>query len=160
MKVRPARKTDAPQISEVLTRCIVELCEIDHRRDRGILDGWLHNKTPDAVGALIADPSRQVMIAVDGQRVACVGATGPGGKIELLYVSPDYRFRGVSKQVLEALEQDLLKQGIKEVKLTSSNTALPFYFAAGYERDGEPVKWRADVMAHPMRKTLRDPATG
>ena len=156
MGVRAAREADAAQMSDVLTRSIAELCEADHRRDQGILDAWLSNKTPDAVCALIADPSRHVMVAVDGDRVACVGATGPGGRIELLYVAPDYRFRGVSKLMLAALEQHLRTRGVREIKLTSSNTALRFYLAAGYERDGAPTTWRADVLAHPMQMVLRE----
>jgi GNAT superfamily N-acetyltransferase len=63
----------------VIRRSISELCEADHRNDPEILRRWLANKTPEIGGSWIIKPGNSV-------------------------VSPDARFRGVSRAILTALE--------------------------------------------------------
>jgi N-acetylglutamate synthase-like GNAT family acetyltransferase len=50
----------------------------------------------------------------------------------LLYVSPEFRFHGVSKALLAALEADARKLGLPSCALVSTDTAKPFFLAAGY----------------------------
>jgi GNAT superfamily N-acetyltransferase len=56
------------------------------------------------------------------------------GKVLLNYVSPDARFRGVSKALMRTLEDRARAAGIAECSLDSTQTALAFYRALGYER--------------------------
>ena len=87
----------APAECEVIRRSISELCEADHRNDPEILRRWLANKTPEIVGSWIIKPGNSVLVAVDDDSILAVGSVTDAGEITLNYVSPDARFRGVSR---------------------------------------------------------------
>lgn len=137
MRIHPATAADADAACTVLRRSIEELCLADHGGDREILRSWLANKTPGVVAAWIADPTRRVVVAVDDAgAVLGVGMASPGGTIELNYVSPDARFCGVSKAIMQALEAWLRSSGHARRTLVSTATARAFYTALGYREDG------------------------
>ncbi len=104
MEIRDAVPADAQAACEVLRRSIVELCVADHRNDPAILERWLANKTPEIVASWIAQPGSSLLVAVEEKTILAVGAVSDTGEISLNYVSPDARFRGVSRAILRALE--------------------------------------------------------
>ena len=53
-------------------------------------------------------------------------------------MSPDARFRGVSKAILNQLEARALELGNNTCALTSTETARRFYLSAGYVQFGPP----------------------
>jgi GNAT superfamily N-acetyltransferase len=149
MEVREARTGDAAAMAAVLRRSIAELCVLDHGDDAGILAGWLRNKNPESVRDMI--DRQHIVIAVSGGNIAGVGAAVASGEITLNYVSPDFRFRGVSKAILRNLEGWLTSQGNRKVRLTSTETAHRFYLACGYHDEGQP---EPGSRGHPMHKDL------
>jgi GNAT superfamily N-acetyltransferase len=153
MLVRTAIASDAAKACAVLRRSITELCFSDHGGDRSALERWLANKTPENVKAWIEAPSQAVVIVEEAGEILGVGAASAAGEILLNYVSPDARFRGVSKAILQHLESYVLAQGSKKSFLSSTLTAHRFYLAAGYEDNGEPELW-AGMSAQPMVKWL------
>jgi GNAT superfamily N-acetyltransferase len=155
--IREARATDAAAACEVLRRSIIELCEADHRNDPAFLSGWLANKTPENVAAWIADPGNVVLVAIDGGATAGVASMSKDGRISLNYVSPDARFKGVSKALLAALERKAADWGLTQCRLESTKTARRLYEAAGYrEQDGPAGSSGADAAGscRAMVKTL------
>jgi GNAT superfamily N-acetyltransferase len=68
-------------------------------------------------------------------------------------VSPDSRFRGVSKAVLSKLEAYFRKQGQARSTLSSTRTAHRFYRAAGYADAGPEQTW-GKLRCQPMARTL------
>lgn len=64
--------------------------------------------------------------------LAGVAGMTTGGKITLNYVSPDFRFRGVSKALLAKLESRARELGLMQCHLESTKTAERFYRAAGF----------------------------
>jgi predicted GNAT family acetyltransferase len=56
-------------------------------------------------------PNNSVLVAVDDDTILAVGAVTDTGQITLNYVSPDARFRGVSRALLRALEARVLERG-------------------------------------------------
>jgi len=62
------------------------------------------------------------------------------GRILLNYVSPDTRFRGVSKALLAHMEEEARRRGLPQTRLESTMTARAFYVAAGYEPDREAAE--------------------
>jgi GNAT superfamily N-acetyltransferase len=60
-------------------------------------------------------------------------------RINLNYVSPDARFRGVSRALLRAPEASVVARGNVRCTLTSTETAQRFYTANGYIENGPPV---------------------
>jgi GNAT superfamily N-acetyltransferase len=132
VQIREARAEDAAAACDVLRRSITELCAADHNNDPAWLAGWLANKTPENVAAWIGDPNNVVYVAVDDGRIAGVAAMERAGRISLNYVSPDARFKGISKALLGGLERKARELGLVQCTLESTKTALRFYRAAGY----------------------------
>ena len=75
------------------------------------------------------------------------------GEITLNYVSPDFRFQGVSKMLLAGLEAVSLAEGNTGTTLFSTKTAHAFYRGAGY-RDGGTPFFEFGTESYPMFKRL------
>jgi GNAT superfamily N-acetyltransferase len=153
MEIRDAVVEDAPAACQVIRRSISELCIADHKNDPAILAHWLHNKTPDIVASWIAQPGRSLLVAVEQGTIVAVGSIHNTGHITLNYVSPDARFRGVSRALLGALEARAIAGGNARCSLNSTETALEFYIANGYVVDGPPDR-KYGTGGHPMSKLL------
>jgi GNAT superfamily N-acetyltransferase len=114
------------------------LCHADHRGDDAILAKWLSNKTPQHVADWIAHADNRAFVASDESGILGVAMITVRGEVLLNYVSPDARFRGVSKALLARLEATARALGLAECRLTSTLTAERFYTAAGYRDHGPP----------------------
>lgn len=130
--IRAAEPRDAAAMSDVLRRSIIELCVCDHQNDAKRLSDWLANKTPEQVGSWIADPAIRMFVAVADETILAVGSMRTSGEILLNYVSPDGRLQGISRAMLDTLEQTARQHGCRRVTLTSTFTAHDFYLGAGY----------------------------
>src|SRR6202030_4870300 len=86
--------------------------------------------------------------------ILAVGAVTDLGEITLNYVSPEARFRGVSRAVLGALEARAAERGNTRCTLISTETARRFYRAAGYVEDGPPQGKFGTVGSYPMTKRV------
>lgn len=138
MHIRKAHPEDAEGACEALRRSITELCQPDHGGDRACIARWLANKTPASVRAWITDPASYVFVAVVEKTIVGVGAVTTTGHITLNYVSPECRFRGVSKALLTRLEAQAQELGLGSCTLESTETARSFYRAAGYSETARP----------------------
>jgi GNAT superfamily N-acetyltransferase len=154
MEIRDAVAEDAPAACHVLRRSISELCVADHRNDPTILMRWLANKTPENVTSWIANPKTSVLVAVEVGTILAVGSVTNAGEITLNYVSPDARFRGVSRALLGALEARAIQRGNVRCTLTSTETARGFYRANGYAEDGRLAGKFGTCASYPMSKPL------
>jgi GNAT superfamily N-acetyltransferase len=136
MEIRAAVAEDALAACQVLRRSITELCVADHGNDPAILQRWLSNKTPEIVASWIASPDNFVLVRVERATILAVGAVTSAGEVSLNYASPDARFRGISRALLQALEAKAIERGNLRCTLTSTETARRFYQANGYVEDG------------------------
>jgi GNAT superfamily N-acetyltransferase len=155
MQIRDATPEDAPAACQVMRRSIVQLCAADHHDDPRILARWLGNKTPDCFRSWITQPNHALLVAVDGGILA-VGGVTDAGRITLNYVSPDARFRGVSRSLLRALEGRAAARGSNRCTLISTATARRFYTAHGYTEDAPPVDADGTGPGYPMGRLLAD----
>jgi GNAT superfamily N-acetyltransferase len=155
MEIRDARPEDAQAGSQLLRRSIVELCVADHRNDPAVLARWLSNKTPEAFVSWLVQPGNSVLVAVEDGNLLAVGSVTDAGKITLNYVSPDARFRGVTRALLRALEMRAAERGNERCVLTSTETARCFYHASGYVESGPPVGEFGTMAGYPMEKWLQ-----
>lgn len=153
MEIRDAVAEDASAACEVMRRSIAELCVADHNNDPAILARWLANKTPEIFKSWIK-PSNALLVAVEGEAVLAVGCVTEAGEINVNYVSPDARFRGVSRAMLAALEERAMLWGNKACRLSSTETALRFYRANGYVEEGPAAGKFGAASAYPMSKQL------
>ena len=130
--IRDAKDDDAVEGCEVMRRSIAELCVADHKNDPVILGKWVGNKTLKNFRAWMAQAGNSLLVAAQDDQILAVGSVTDNGLITLLYVSPDARFRGVSKALLMALELRAADRGCQSFTLFSTETARRFYLAAGY----------------------------
>jgi GNAT superfamily N-acetyltransferase len=151
--VRPATAGDIAAMSQVLTASIRELCVLDHHDDAAIVARWTANKTPEGVGAMLANPDGEMLVAEHEGAVAAVGSISKAGEIGLNYVDPGHRFAGVSKALLTEMETRLRERGLTEGRLVSTGTARQFYLASGWQEAG-PAADHSGMLCYPMRKEL------
>ena len=130
--VRAATIDDAAATCDVIRRSIVELCRADYGSDEAFLARWLANKTVENVQRWISQ-SRHFLVAEEDGAILGAASMTEAGKVLLNYVSPDARFRGVSKALMQALEDRARTAGITECSLDSTQTALRFYQSLGYQ---------------------------
>lgn len=156
MNTRRASIRDAAEACVVLRRSITELCHPDHRGDAKVLAEWLTNKTVENVRRWILES--HFFLAEEAGEILGVAAMDESGQITLNYVSPDHRFRGVSKALLECMEDEARGLGIEACTLESTQTALRFYRDLGYvisDRDRSLPIPRTQVAL--LTKRLRPP---
>jgi GNAT superfamily N-acetyltransferase len=154
MQIRDALPEDALAASRVLNRSITELCEADHQNEPAILAQWLRNKTPENFLAWVGQPDSSLLVAVENSDILAIGSITDTGEITLNYVSPDARFRGVSRALLHALEARAVERVNKRCTLTSTKTARRFYLSNGYVEEGMPVRVFGTASGYPMSKIL------
>lgn len=155
IEIRDAVLTDAEAACETMRRSIAELCVADHNDDLEIVAAWLANKQPRFFHAWLAEPDNSVLVAVDGGRIAGVGAVRDSGEITLNYVSPDHRFKGVGRTLLAALEKRARAHGNDCCTLTSTATARRFYLANGHVETGPASGNFGRVTGFRMTKPLK-----
>jgi GNAT superfamily N-acetyltransferase len=152
MEIRRATADDAERAALVLRRSIAELCHADHRDDAPTLAAWLRNKTAESVRRWVAN--QHLFVAAEGDAILGVAALSPTGEITLNYVSPDARFRGVSKALIARLEEEATALGLATITLQSTATARKFYAACGYADAGAPVSGFGITQGFPMAKSI------
>ena len=154
LEIRTALPEDASAACLVMRRSIAELCVADHRNDEAILARWLGNKTPEIFGSWIRRPDNSLLVAVESGNILAVGSVTDAGQITLNYVSPDARFRGVSRALLATLEARAAERGNTRCTLTSTETARRFYLASGYVESGPRLGIFGTSFGYPMSKIL------
>lgn len=128
---------------------ITQLCAADHDNDPQAIAAWVGDRDADAFRALMQETDKQFLIAeINGQMAGLGGVAG--AMITLNYVHPDFRFQGVSKAMLAALEGVIAAQGFAHATLVSTTTALGFYQALGWVRTGGGNK----EVGYPLNKPL------
>jgi len=113
---------EAEELCAVVRRSVTELCHADHQGDAPTISLWLANKTAENMRRWIAQT--YVFVAAEQGLILGVGAIKQTGEMTLNYVSPDARFRGISKALLRRLELQASELGIQTITLRSSLTAL------------------------------------
>lgn len=130
--IRTAVPDDAKDACDVLRRSISECCEDDHHRDAAVLAAWLGNKTPDNVRCWFGAQANHSIVAIADDRMAGVAVMTRQGKIVLFYVSPEMRFIGAGKAMLQALESQARTWGLASLQVNSTLTARRFYAHNGF----------------------------
>lgn len=98
--------------------------------------------------------SQAYLVAVEHRRIVCVGAATDAGLITLNHVSPDARFRGVSRAMVATLERRARDRGNRECTLISTATARRFYSSCGCIESGTAEHHFGTESGFPMRKPL------
>ena len=154
VKIRQAAPADVAATCELVRNSITELCVEDHHGDAATIAAWHANKTNANFEAWISSPRHIALIAEKAGTAAGFALLNLNGTIALLYVAPAFRFGGVSKAMLAAIEERAMAAGITELRLESTATALPFYERRGFRRSADCVPGFGATSAYPLSKSL------
>ena len=103
----------------------------------------------------LADGTFVSWLALDGEKI--VGTSGmsfvekppyfscPTGKIGLLssmYTDPDYRRRGIAKELLRRVVEEARAYGCGAVQITASDMGVKLYSACGFVHNGNFMQYR------------------
>ena len=155
--IRPARPDEAKAIAALVRGSISELCIDDHGGDESRIDQWLANKTEDEIAAWIAAPDLSVYVIGCSTGLVATGCHRDDGVILMNYVSPFYRFQGLSARMIGFLEETIAAQGRATARLVSTRTAITFYEDLGWHAYGDPITCQG-IVGQPMKKDLIQPA--
>jgi ribosomal protein S18 acetylase RimI-like enzyme len=154
MNIRLAETRDVSDLVAVVTRSITELCTSEYQGDPAVLARWLANKTVANFARWVDDERHIVFVAEEGGRVAGVGMLTRDGEVQLDYVSPDFRFRGVSKALLSAMEAEARALGLAEMWLGATQLATEMYASCGWRVTAEVESQFGTLPSRLMRKRL------
>jgi GNAT superfamily N-acetyltransferase len=152
--IRLAETHDVPEVVAVVTRSITELCIEEYRNDPAVLARWLANKTASNFTRWVVDDQHILFLAEVNERVAGVSMLTRDGEVQLDYVSPDYRFRGVSKALLAAMEAKAKVLGLVELWLGATQLATEMYASCGWCATEEIESQFGTLPGRIMRKRL------
>lgn len=153
MQTRTAKIEDAKPVVALLRRSIIELCVTDHKSDPEALESWLRNKTIESYHTWLANDHLMAFVVENDGAIAGFGMATTESEVLLNYVSPEFRFRGVSKLILAKIEQSLKDLGVEEAVLWSTETAHAFYRSRGWIDRGVP-EIENGMRSYPMSKSL------
>ena len=103
----------------------------------------------------LADGTFVSWLALDGGKI--VGTSGmsfvekppyfscPSGRIGLLssmYTDPDYRRRGIAKELLRRVTEEARAYGCGAVQITASDMGVLLYTAFGFKKNGNFMQYR------------------
>lgn len=153
--VKQATPEHAESVCEVLTRSIREICAKDYNYDESILKEWLRNKTPDNVKTWIESRANYSLAAFDTEnQIVGFILMSDDGEILLNYVIPEFKSRGVGKQLLHAMEKIAIEHGLKNIKTISTVSAKSFYERNGFLKNGDTM-YVGDILGDfPLIKIL------
>jgi len=137
IRLRRAQPGDAEPACALVRRSILELCKLDHGNDALTLEGWLCNKTPENMLVWITTPGTTCFLAEIDETLAGVGVVTDYGEVLLAYVTPEFRFRGVTSTLLDQMERHAKPQYADRMSLTTTDTARAFFLARGYSPEEE-----------------------
>lgn len=125
--IRPASGDDIGTMAAMIERAIRLANAADY--DPETIERICANFTPDRIAGKMAE--RDVFCALkDG---ALVGTVSLGkGKLHSMFVDPGLHRRGIGALLVRHLERHAARQGLTELRLSSSLTARGFYARLGY----------------------------
>ena len=131
MKIRLASYDDILCISEVFTDSVRELCKNDY--EHSVIDLWIASKPPDSRSQYI--DNRSLWVAeLDGE-IAGYLISIPG-EVLALFVGSSYTGLGIGSALGKLGIELANRNGLIDVKLESTITAVEFYKKLGFRETG------------------------
>jgi GNAT superfamily N-acetyltransferase len=126
IEVRPFHRNDAPQLAEIVQRCLREVNSRDYPAD--IIDKMCRHFTAERF--IEQSASRLIYVAGDDPVVGTVSRDG--NKVYTMFVDPDLAGRGIARQLIRHVETLAARDGYDHMETGASITAHQFYLKLGY----------------------------
>jgi putative acetyltransferase len=128
ISLRPFLPSDAPALSRLFRVSIETLAEDDYTDDQRA--AWAAASDDLAEFAQKLAAALTLIAARDG---ALAGfASLIDGRIDMLYVDPEFARAGVATTLVDALEKLSAARGAKQIETEASDTAREFFVKRGY----------------------------
>ena len=129
LSIEKAKREDARAVWEIRNAAILNQCTGHYSPDT--LNIWtggeLSEEFMDAV-------EKHFYVATYDDRVVGTGMINIEiGKIDAIFVHPNYMRKGIGKKIVEFLESIALRHGLEALNLESTLNAATFYRACGFE---------------------------
>lgn len=106
----------------------------------------------------MADSTFVAWIAIDKDEIIGTGGISfvekppyfgcPNGKVGLLssvFTNPDYRRRGIAKELLHRVVEEAKKYGCGTIQITASDMGVKLYTAYGFVRNGNFMQYKLSI---------------
>jgi GNAT superfamily N-acetyltransferase len=153
--IRKAIIDDAPITFAIRREAIRAQCR-DHYPWRD-LEIWTSGEMSETFAKRVAD---QFYVAVMYEHVVGTGMVDLAiGKIDAIFVLPEYMGRGIGRAMMRHLEGLAVSSGLRDIHLDATLNAAPFYRAMGFEGEGRAIyesSLGVSLACVPMIKRLRN----
>jgi putative acetyltransferase len=135
VEIRPATAADAVAIIDLHFAAVHETAAAFYPRE--ILDTW--SRRPDdaryeRIRKAVAKREELFLVAEDVSGVVGFGSILPSDQeLHAVYVHPRFGRRGIGGRILAALEHLAFERGVRQLHVSASLNAEPFYEHAGYD---------------------------
>jgi len=125
---RPARKENAQACWDIRVDAIRDGCSTVYTSEQ--IRIWTSDSPTPAYAAMV---ERHYQLAIIEQQIVGTGMIDlQSGKLDAIFIRPEFMGLGVGRQMLAHLEQLAREQHLSQVSLESTLNAAPFYRHCGY----------------------------
>jgi GNAT superfamily N-acetyltransferase len=101
------------------------------------LETWTSGEMSETFARRVAD---QFHVAVTSEHIVGTGIIDlTTGKIDAVFVKPEYMGHGVGRAMMAHLEGLAIREGLQDIHLDATLNAAPFYRVLGFEGDGTTI---------------------
>ena len=151
IKIRKFRREDAAEVCNLVRETFLKFVAPSFSK-KGVRK-YLASLTPETFVGM-AKGSLKYVAVEEGKIVGVVFGNYKNGSIGLLFVRKDMVRKGIGRLLLNKIEKEMKKKGVKAIKLNASLYAVPFYEKMGYKKSRCVVK--KDGQIHqPMIKKFK-----
>jgi len=132
MIIRKTKPEDAEAISRLHRQTIKRVNSKDYSREQ--VEVWSKRSTPGWIKKIITNPDVYYYVAVEKNNIVGFGDFSREDGLRGLYIASDWINKGVGRKLVQKIEREARKLGIKELKLKSTLTAYEFYKKMGFTK--------------------------
>lgn len=151
---RLAVPEDLPVMWQIFEDTIRNICKKDYSSEQ--IEAWV-SVVKDKARWKEAMEEQYFLIAEEHGKVIGYGSLEDGYYIDFIYVHNDYIGSGVGGAIIQALEQEAIRQGVHQLEADVSITAEPFFKKFGFnniQKNKITIK-NIDIINYSMVKPLK-----
>ena len=153
MRLRLALPTDLPEMQQIYTETIQEICIEDYSQQQ--IDEWKTTAKNAARWDNVLK-NQLVIIAEKNNKMVGFGTLRDGNYIDFFYIHKNFQRQGIAENILLQLETQAKKSGNFHLTSDVSITARPFFEKKGFLTLKEQINVRngVELINYKMEKTL------
>jgi len=144
MIIRKATQEDREALCRIQTQAIRKAATSHYSREQ--IEAWSGGLTPEYYSEPVEHSIVFVAEDTDGTVVGFARLVEESGEVAAIYVDPDHTGHGIGRQLIEALEEEARRVGVRELNVKASLNAVAFYERVGFKFEREALhRFRSGV---------------